>query len=153
MAKQKIQSKLMYTGLGFPVLLKNIPMIELRGVWTPDVNLNLLQKTVILALAHHAAALTGNQVYFIRTWLGLTQAEFGARLGVTAPAVVKWEKYGDNEAKISLITEREIRLLALDILLCKDEDFRNAFRFLHGLQFTGKTSPICLDATTDLVAI
>jgi len=82
MAKQKIKKELLYNGLGFPILLRNVPMIELRGIWTLDVDFNILQKVVLLSLSHHPADLTGNQVRFIRNWLGLTQTEFGKLLGV-----------------------------------------------------------------------
>jgi len=57
-------------------------MIELRGIWTLDVDFNILQKVVLLSLSHHSADLKGNQVRFIRNWLGLTQTEFGKLLGV-----------------------------------------------------------------------
>nr|NGX49592.1 hypothetical protein [Candidatus Anoxychlamydiales bacterium] len=92
MRKQKIEKEIIYEGLGFPILLRNVPMVELRGNWVPDIDLNVLQKVTLLALAHQPVDLTGNQIRFIRTWLGLTQSEFGKLFGVTHPAVVKWEK-------------------------------------------------------------
>lgn len=153
MRKHKIEKEFVYYGLGFPVILKNIPMIELRGVWTPDINLNTLQKVVMLDLAHRACELTGNQIKFIRLWLALTQTEFGKLLGVTHPAVVKWEKSGDKFAKVTLSIQRDLRLLILDQLLGKDEDFRKAFRIIHNLKFTNTHDSLVIDAPLDLVAI
>ena len=54
------EKKILY-GLGFSVILRNVPMIKLRGTWVLDLNLNFLQKVVLLALAHHPVDLTGNQ--------------------------------------------------------------------------------------------
>jgi hypothetical protein len=55
-------------GFGFPVVLMNVPLIGVFGVWTSDIDYNLLQKAVLFALAHHPSGLTGNHVRFIRFW-------------------------------------------------------------------------------------
>ncbi|NGX41062.1 MAG: hypothetical protein KR126chlam4_00897 [Candidatus Anoxychlamydiales bacterium] len=153
MRKQKIEKEIIYEGLGFPILLRNVPMIELRGNWVPDIDLNVLQKVTLLALAHHPVDLTGNQIRFIRTWLGLTQSEFGKLFGVTHPAVVKWEKKRNSVAKINLTTQRDIRLWVLDQLLTRDEDFRKAFKIVHKTQYTTKIDLIKFDVPIDLVAV
>ena len=153
MARQKIEKEFVYEGLGFPVLLKNVPMIEIRGVWTLDIDLNILQKVVLLALAHHPTDLTGNQVRYIRLWKNMTQVEFGKLLGVTHPAVVKWEKAGDKASKMNLTTQRDLRLLLLDKLLSKDEDFRKAFRIVHVTNFSSRIHLLELDVPTDLMAV
>ncbi len=153
MAKRKVEKEYTYEGLGFPIVLKNVPMIELRGVWTLDIDLNVLQKAVLLALAHNPADLTGNQVRYIRTWLNLTQIAFGKLFGVTHPAVVKWEKAGEKASKINLTTQRDLRLLLLDKLLTRDDDFRRAFRIVHVARFSSKINPLEFDVPIDLVAI
>lgn len=153
MAKQEIQKTFTYEGLGFPVILHNAPMVEVRGIWTLDIDLNILQKVVLLSLAHQPTDLSGNQIYFIRTWLGLSQTQFSHLLGVTHPAIVKWEKAKDSPAKISLTTQRDLRLLLLDKLLGKDKDFRQAFRLIHSTVFTDRVLPLEFDVPTDLAAI
>lgn len=142
-----------YLGLGFPVLLLNVPMVEVRGIWTPDIDYNMLQKVVLRALAHQKAPLTGNHIRFIRSWIALTQDEFGKLFGVSHSAVVKWEKSKDSSAKIVLTTERDIRMHILDLLLKKVEDFRNAYHVIHGLNFQAQPSPVSINSQTDLVAI
>lgn len=153
MAKHKIEKEYIYENLGFSILLKNVPMIEIRGTWTPDINLNILQKVVLLALAHCPTDLTGNQIRFIRAWLKLTQIEFGKLLGVTHPAVVKWEKSGNKASKMNLTTQRDMRLLLLDKLLTRDDDFRNAFRVVHLTEFSHRHNLLEFDALKDLVAV
>lgn len=75
-----------------------------------DVDLNLLQKVVLLTLAHHPSEITGNQIRFVRNGLGLTQTELGKLFGVTHPAVVKWEKTSDKGSKMNLTTQRNLKL-------------------------------------------
>ncbi len=153
MKKQKIEKEWIYEGLGFPIVLRNVPMIELRGIWTLDVDLNILQKVVLLALAHHPSDLTGNQIRFIRTWLGLTQSEFGKLFGVTHPAIVKWEKTENRGSKMNLTTQRDLRLLLLDRLLTRDDDFRRAFKIVHITKFTSTIQLLEFDVPIDLVAV
>lgn len=153
MKKRKVEKEVMYEGLGFPIILHKVPMIEVRGIWTLDIDLNILQKVVLLALAHQPADLTGNQIRFIRNWLGLNQTEFGKLFGVTHPAVVKWEKTGNKGSRINLTTQRDLRLWLLDRLLSKDDDFRRAFKILHITNYSQPIEPLEFDVPTDLVAV
>ncbi|MGA8164695.1 MAG: hypothetical protein WB791_06685 [Waddliaceae bacterium] len=153
MKKQKVEKEVIYEGLGFPIVLRNVPMIELRKVWTLDIDLNILQKVVLLALAHHPSDMTGNQIRFVRNWLELTQTEFGKLFGVTHPAVVKWEKTGNKGSKMNLTTQRDLRLWLLDQLLSKDDDFRRAFKIIHMTDYSQPIEPLEFDVPTDLVAV
>lgn len=128
-------------------------MVELRGIWTLDIDLNILQKVVLLALAHYPSDITGNQVRFVRTWLEMTQIAFGKLFGVTHPAVVKWEKTKNNSSKMNLTTQRNLRLYLLDQLLSKDDDFRKAFKIVHMNDYSQPIEPLRFDVPTDLVAV
>lgn len=150
--KRKVVKSFVYQGLGFPVILNHVPVIEVRGVWTPDVDLNLLQKVVLLGLAHQRSDLTGNQIRFIRTWLSFNQSDFGRLLGVTHPAVVKWEKRGNRPARITVTTQRALRMMVIDRLLRKDEEFRQAFRIISELEFVDTSRSLEINAPEDLVA-
>lgn len=152
MAKQKIEREFIYHGLGFPVILRNVPMIKLRDVWTPDINFNVLQKAVLLALAYHPVDLTGNQIRFIRTSLGFTQTEFGKIFGVTHPAIVKWEKTDNKSSRMSLSIQRDLRIWLLDQLLLNDESFRKGFKIVHKTIYKSIITPIELNVPTDLLA-
>lgn len=153
MKKTKIEKKFIYEGLGFPVVLHNAPMAWVRGAWVLDVDLNVLQRTVLLELAHHESDLTGDQIFFIRTFLGYSQMQFGEWLGVTHPAVVKWEKRKEQPAKINLNSQRDLRLLLLDQLLSRDGDFRKAFRLIHSRQFSNRVVPLEFEIPNDLAVI
>jgi len=153
MKKQKIEKEIVYEGLGFPVILRNVPMIEVRGVWTPDIDLNFFQKYVLLKLAYSPSDLTGDQIRFVRLWLGMTQSEFGKLFNLTHAAIVKWEKTENKSSKMNVSTQRDLRMLILDKLLQQDEDFRKAFKIVHTIVFSKKTQPLECDISTDLVAV
>jgi hypothetical protein len=44
--------RFIYEGLGFPVVLVDVPFIEVKGIWTPAINYNDLQKNVLRELYH-----------------------------------------------------------------------------------------------------
>lgn len=150
--KKENEKKIIYEGFGFPIILLNVPMVELREIWTPNIDLNVLQKVILLALAHHPVDLTGNQIRFIRTWLGLTQSAFGKLFGVTHSAIVKWEKTNNAASKMNLSTQRDLRLYLLDQLLSRDDDFRKAFKTIHETEYTNKNDLLEVDVPIDLVA-
>jgi transcriptional regulator with XRE-family HTH domain len=125
--KREIAEKFEYNGLGFSIILLNVPVRNIRGVTVPDINYNILQRTVLVALSHKSSALTGNEIRFIRQSLEMTLSEFARHFGVTHPAVIKWEKTRDNFAKITPSTELYIRLYILEHLKTNNEQFRNTF--------------------------
>lgn len=124
----KKTKRFIYEGLGFPVVLKDIILVKKRGIWTPFIDYNKLQKEVILALTHKPVALTGNEIHFIRTYFEMTLENFGKQFGVTHAAVLTWEKTGNRPAKINPTTELYVRLLILEKLNMSDQVFREAFR-------------------------
>lgn len=141
MVKKKVK-RFVYEGLGFPVALVNVTLVEKRGVWTPAIDYNKLQKEVLLALTHKPIALTGNEIHFIRSYFEMTLENFGKQFGVTHVAVLTWEKAGNRSAKINPTTELYIRLLILDKLNMSNQVFRETFRDfdVQGIAKTSKTA-------------
>src|SRR5690606_32376784 len=114
MATEKIQKRFVDEGLGFPVVLRNVPMVKVRGTWTPRVDYNKLSRDVALALTRKPARLTGNEIRFIRQHFEMTLEAFGARFDVSHPAVLKWERAGDRPPALKWPVEKDIRLFILD---------------------------------------
>lgn len=102
--------RFIYKGLGFPIVLLDIFLVKKRGVWTPALDYNKLQKSVLLALAHKPSALTGNEIHFIRTYFEMTLENLGKQFGMTHAAVLNWEKMNDKPIEIDLTTELCLRL-------------------------------------------
>lgn len=106
----KIQDEYIDMGFGFPVHLLNVPMIKVRGVWTPKVNYAKLTRLVLRNLALKESPLTGDELKFIRQYFEMTLAMFAQRFYVTHPAVLKWEAKGALATGMNWSTEKDIRL-------------------------------------------
>lgn len=111
--ERKIKAHHIDYGCGFPIVLLNVPMIKIRGEWTPDINYNELEKSALLMLCHKPLKLSGNEIRFIRLYFEMTLQEFAKRFGVQHPTVVKWENYKDASTNMSLGTEKDIRLFII----------------------------------------
>lgn len=123
--KEKIVARYTYNDLGFPIVLKNVPMKQVFGEWTLNIDLNKLQKDALHVLVHKSVPLTGKELRFIRKYFEMTVTVFGRLLGVTHAAVLKWE---NDQARLSPATEKYIRLYVLDCLHAKDGEFRSLFK-------------------------
>lgn len=144
--ERRIKDRWIYHGFGFPVTLRHVPMIRLRGAWTPDVNYEHLQNALLAALTAKESALTGAEIRFIRHALGMTLQAFARRFDVTHPAVMKWEKAGQAPTGMGWTTEKDIRLLVASHLEPKPERFIRIYRELESRP-KGKPSPLKIDLT------
>ena len=126
MERKKIK-QFLYEGLGFPIYLLNVPMVKTRGEWTPDIDYNQLQKTILITLAKKPTSLTGNEIHFIRKYFRKTLEAFGLEFGVSHVAVIDWEKEENRPVKINPATEKCIRLFILDKLHIGDHKFRESY--------------------------
>ncbi len=129
--KNKIQKRFVYSGFGFPVVLLDVTMRKVRRAWTPFVDYNKLQKDVVEALAYKPVRLAGNEIHFIRSYFGMTLAQFGDRFSVSHPAVIKWENTGDEATAMKWAVEKDIRLFILDRLSLKPTAIGKLYRELH----------------------
>ncbi len=130
-----------YEGLGFPVILVNVVLVNKRGIWTPSIDYNKLQKEVLLALTHKPTALTGNEIHFIRAYFEMTLESLGKHFGVTHVAVLNWEKMNERPAHINPATELCIRLFILEKLKISNQIFRETFREFN-IECIAKTSSV-----------
>lgn len=122
--KQEMKKKLLFDGLGFPIILLNVPMVMIRGEMAPDINYSRLQKAVLLQLCHKKSPLTGNEVKFIRKFFSLTTKEFGYIFGHTHSAILKWESQKNRVARIAPTTEFYLRLYVLEAIQKHDLNIR-----------------------------
>ena len=125
-------------GFGFPVMLLNVPMIKVRGKWTPNINYNELTEVVLIMIAKKPVKLTGNEVKFIRQHFEMTLQQFAKRFGVSHPAVVKWEKSEDEPTNMSWSTEKDLRLFILSQLESKPAEFADLYDELEQIKSAQK---------------
>jgi DNA-binding transcriptional regulator YiaG len=127
MEKKRVK-RFTYEGLGFPIILIDVLLVKVRDIWTPAIDYNKLQKTVLLALSHKPFPLSGYEVHFIRAYFEMTLEAFGKNFGVTHVAVINWEKTKNKPAKINPAVELFIRLFILEKLKINNQVFRDTFR-------------------------
>jgi DNA-binding transcriptional regulator YiaG len=102
---------LVYMELGFPILLVDPVMLEVRGQQVPDVNIRDLQATVFRQLIAKAGRLTGAEVRFIRKYLRLRQADLAKVLNMANHSVVsQWESREDEFTGMEYNTEVLLRV-------------------------------------------
>ena len=108
----KKDKKLIYHGLGFPVILVGFTTKKFRGETLPDVNFKELQARVFEALLHKSSHLNGCELLFVRTFLGMTQTEFSKKIGLANHSrVSQWEKKGLKPTGMDNPAELSVRLL------------------------------------------
>ncbi len=131
MSNTKIEKRFVYDGFGFDVVIRNVPMVKVRGAWTPKIDYTKLARDVVLALAHKPVRLTGAEIRFIRLYFEMTLEAFGKRFAVSHPAVMKWEGAGIRAPALKWPVEKDIRLFVLDQLQVKASDFKSAYEHLR----------------------
>ena len=104
-------ANLVFMELGFPVLLVDPPMVEVRGHQVPDVNLRELADTAFRLLVNKPARMTGAEVRFIRKHLRLRQADLARVLNMANHSVVsQWESKEDDPTGMEYNTEVLLRV-------------------------------------------
>lgn len=106
----KIRKRFVDHGMGFPVVLRNVPMVNIRGIWTPKIKYNQLEEWVLLSLSRQANRLTGSQVRFIRLHFGMTLQAFAEKFSVSHVAVMAWERAQTRSAPMTWAIEKDLRL-------------------------------------------
>jgi DNA-binding transcriptional regulator YiaG len=113
--KTKIESTFLYDGLGFPIELENVEMININDEWHPKIDVRYVADEIIKKLAIQEERLTGNQVKFIRSYFSMPLREFGETVvHESHTAVSKWEKYEDDITNMNENTEQVLRLYIIE---------------------------------------
>ena len=74
---RKVVKEYHYNALGFPVVLHNIPMVNIRGVWCLDLNMNEFMRTVMIKLQANKSKLTEDQLHFLDSYKALVKRRYG----------------------------------------------------------------------------
>lgn len=135
-----------YEGLGFPILMVNVPMKKVLGEWAMDIDFNALQRKVLKKLASKPTTLTGAEIKFIIDYLELSTRNFAKLFGVTHAAVLKWEQ---EKTRMNPGTEACVRLHILNYLKATDKEFRKIYSRISPenlARSSGESSPLEIDA-------
>ena len=126
--KTKIIENFCYEGLGFPIDLKQVELIEIENEWHAKIDVRKISDAVIEALAYQDSKLTGNQIHFIRTYFSMSLRKFGEEVvHETHAAVDKWEKSGNQVTSMNDNTEYVLRLYIIEQIRSKTKKQRDEF--------------------------
>ncbi len=64
--KIRVEKQFVDYGCGFPVVLFDVPMVHVRGVWTPNIDYNKLHEDTFQSLINKTKPLTAAQNEFVR---------------------------------------------------------------------------------------
>ena len=113
--KTRVEPTFLYEGLGFPIELENVEMINIDDEWHPKIDVHYVADEIIKKLAIQEERLTGNQVKFIRSYFSMPLREFGeAVVHESHTAVSKWEKCEDEITNMNENTEQVLRLYIIE---------------------------------------
>lgn len=98
--------------LGLPILIKNIPVIEIEGHEVMDIDYAVISKMLFAALIIKPLPLTGAEVRFMRLFMEMTLEGLAKSLHVTHPTVLAWERFGNNPTMMTDSTEAILRIFA-----------------------------------------
>jgi transcriptional regulator with XRE-family HTH domain len=115
----KEKRKIVYHGFGFPITIPDAHIKIIAGEEVLDIDMHKLQIAVLKLLIFKTTPLIGEQLRFIRKYLGMSTTEFAKKFGVTHPTIIKWEK---NQNSINPATDFYIRLYVLQKI--QEEDLR-----------------------------
>jgi len=102
-----------YMGLGFPIELIDVPMKKVFDEWVMDIDMNKFQLFIFKGLIHKPSGLSGREMKFMRKFLQMTTTELGNKLGVSHPAILKWEK---EASRMSPAQEIYFRMVCVESL-------------------------------------
>lgn len=138
-----------YTGLGFPVELKNITMLFIEGEWCPKIDVRLISDIVIKSLPFQKERLTGNQIKFIRSYFEMSLREFSnSVVSVSHTAVSKWENCTESATNMDTSIEIILRLYVYEqtsINTKKEKlEFFEKYLALREMKFLSSTPKVIL---------
>jgi DNA-binding transcriptional regulator YiaG len=97
------------------VYLENVPVaMTASGSSYVDLPMGEIDGAIARKIVAERVPLRGAEVAFLRKALGMTLNQWGERLGLTAAAILKWERARDK--RLSKINEAAVRSLCADLL-------------------------------------
>ena len=138
--KAKKLEKYIYKGLGFPIELNDVPLVEFEGKQHPKIDIRKVSENAIRELPFQKEKFTGNQIRFIRSFLRMSLREFAK--GVVKEshsAVNKWEKFKTKSTNMDSNIETVLRLYLIEKFCSKTiaekNKFFTYFQELRSLEF------------------
>lgn len=124
MKKRTIHYRL--CGLDY-VYLEDVPVRQTRYGEALAADLCLVERDIAREIVRRGIPIRGAEMQFLRKSLGLSLAKFGGLLGLSAPAILKWERA--RTKRLEPINEVAVRALMAEQL---GIEMKAAFTALKG---------------------
>ena len=102
-----------YYGLEYVTVI-GIPLKKTSHGDVVNIDIKLIEKIVAKAIIQNKIPIRGIEFNFLRKILGLSLGRIGADLGISAPAVLKWERA--KKKRLDPINEVAVRALMAEKL-------------------------------------
>lgn len=146
---RRVRADYVWKDVDLPVTLKNVEQIQCGKC---DNNIDVviprlaeLMRTLALAVIHKPYRLRGEEVRFLRKYLGLTGADFSALLKVDKTTLSKWE---NNDDPVGEQSDRLIRAIAMALGNGLKKEIESAVRSFPDIRSDVKKLSIRLDPET-----
>lgn len=97
------------------IFLQDVPVVTPEGGTAYlDIPMATIELAIARALIDARVPLHGAEVKFLRRALGMTLQQWAERLGLTAAAILKWER--GLEKRLTRINEAAVRALCAEML-------------------------------------
>lgn len=96
------------------VYLENVPVRQTKHGEVLDADLAVIEREIAGRIIRQGIPIRGAEVKFLRKSLGLSMERFGALLGLSAPAILKWERA--PQKRLHPINEVAVRALMAERL-------------------------------------
>jgi len=110
-----------FKGFGFDVILKDVPVKSVDGEDYPNINMKELKTDTAKALLASKQQLTGHQMKFLRTFLGMSFDDVSEKIHIPASTLRSWENKGADFTGLSLDQEKAFRILAINQILDQEK--------------------------------
>ncbi len=102
-----------YTELGFPIILKDVIIVEERGYVYPLINHNGVMFQAAYSLVTDHQKLDGARLHFIRRFMNLSLDQFAEVVGeISKSTLHKWES---EKSKICDLSNQQLRSIYLEL--------------------------------------
>ncbi|MES2218726.1 MAG: hypothetical protein V4501_09980 [Pseudomonadota bacterium] len=118
---EEIAESYVYQGLGFPIELHNVEMMNFYGEFHPIIDVRKVADLAIQALSTQENKFTGNQLNFIRIYLMINAGELAKQIHSSPQDFKKWEAFGDKAADMDAKVEKSLKQLLQNEILKPDK--------------------------------
>jgi DNA-binding transcriptional regulator YiaG len=121
----KIVKNYIYDGLGFPIELHNVEVVEFKGELQPKIDVRKVADSAMKSLVLQKSRLTGNQIKFIRKYFSMSLRDFSKIVNESHMAIKKWEDFNDEATNMDRNIEIMLRLHIYDHVVIKAKNDKN----------------------------